>query len=155
MKYQVNDEVADRLRFWYYSTFVFVVFFVFVTVVYVSNNRQKYEVKEMLSEVVVENIASSEAKLSDNLTKVYKVKVLNTTGVSGLASEAVSKIKAEGVVIESVTGNAEAISGVKAVLKSEALKSSRLAQIVTKLWPNAVVKIDVNQEEEMVLVIGK
>ena len=66
MKYQASDEAKDRQSFGFY--FLIFVLFVLTTlsVMWVSSQRVRFEKKEVVKEVVLEPIASVEARLANS-----------------------------------------------------------------------------------------
>ena len=155
MKYQASDEAKDKLSFIFYF-FIFVLFVGFVLVIlWVSSNRERFEKREVINEVVLVPMASVEARLVSASTATYTVKILNATGVSGLAAKSAKSLEAEGVKLTFETGNSASANGVKASFKSNLLKDSKLGGAVKAVWSSADMTVETAQTEDLVLVIGK
>lgn len=155
MRYQASDEAKDRLSFGFY--FLIFVLFVFVSgsILWISSQRSRFENKEVVKEFVLEPMASVEARLVSANTQTFSIKILNATGVSGLAVKSAKSLEAQGVKINLQTGNASNANGIKASFKNNLLKDSKLGSSVKAIWPNAEMTMTDSQEEDLVLVIGK
>lgn len=155
MKYLASDEAKDRLSFGFYF-FVFVLFVsVLSFVMWIASQRTRFEKKEVIKEIVLEPMASVEARLISTNTQTYTVKILNATGVSGLAAKSAKSLESEGIKVTLQTGNAAADNGTKASFRSNLLKESKLGASVKKIWPEVETSIVESQSEDMVLVVGK
>ena len=155
MKYQASDEAKDRQSFGFY--FLIFVLFVLTTlsVMWVSSQRVRFEKKEVVKEVVLEPIASVEARLANSDSQIFVVKILNATGVGGLAAKSAKSLEEVGVKLNLQTGNATSTNGVKASFKTSLLKDNKLGSSVMTIWPKAEMTIENTQTEDLVLVIGK
>lgn len=155
MKYQVSDEGKDRLSFIFYFL-VFILFvFISLAVFWISSQREQFEKREEVKEVVLEPIASVEARLISANTQTYSVKILNATGISGLAAKSAKNLESEGIKLNLQTGNAPAGIGVKASFKSSLLKDSMLGSSVKVVWSSAEMTVNDTQTEDLVLIVGK
>lgn len=155
MKYQASDEAKDKLSFLVYGL-IFVFFVgVSVAVLWVSSQRSRFEKRETIKEIVLEPMASVEARLVSTAFQTYSVRILNATGVSGLAAKSAKQLEDEGIKLNLQTGNSPLASGIKASFRSILLKESKLGASVKKIWPEVETSIVESQSEDMVLVVGK
>lgn len=155
MKYQANEETKDKLSFLVYSL-IFVFFVgVSVAVLWVSSQRGRFEKRETIKEIVLEPMASAEARLVNNTSQTYSIRILNATGVSGLAAKSAKQLEEEGIKLNLQTGNSTSTNGIKASFKSNLLKDSKLGSAVKAVWTSADMAVETTQTEDLVLVIGK
>lgn len=156
MQYPVSDAGRDKLVFLLHIlTFSLAVGCV-LTVRNFFIHRERYDLLVKKEDVVAQSslAASSSAEKVEEPEK-YKVKIVNSTGTSGLAAKSSDKVKKMGYEVETSVGNGEIRSGTKILFKSSSIQATGLAKKIVAEWASGKQEIDSTLVEDIVLDLGK
>ena len=158
MQYQVNDSTKDKFAFLRVGLlFLFAIFFV-VGLRYIYSAPDKFDLKPQLSQVEVkqeESLPVAATPLTPTPNElVYKIKVINSTGVSGLALKTTQAIKAKGIKVEESLANGQNKNGTEIFFSQSLKDGDYLRSALKNIFPSAKV-VDVKQSFDVVIDIGK
>lgn len=113
------------------------------------------------SESQMNQVAREPEKTAEPVTEQqsYKVEILNGSGVTGAAgsakAELESRFKNQNSSVEITTGNGTAQTGTTIEYKNDALRRSRLAGVLSELYPAAKASVDDTLVADVRVVLGK
>ncbi len=158
MQYQVNDSLKDKLAFLRVGFLFLIAIFFVVALRYVYSAPDKFDLKPVMSRTVEnQEVAEPQTAILPTPTPseiVYKIKVINSTGVSGLALKTAQTIKDKGVKMDETLANGGSKTGIEIIFSDTLKDGSFVRSILVELFPNAKVS-EAKQAFDVVIDIGK
>ena len=158
MQYQVNDSLKDKLAFLRVGFLFLIAIFFVVGLRHIYFAPDKFDLKPEMSRTMEKQVVT-EAQTAILPTPtaseiVYKIKVINSTGVSGLALKTAQAIKDKGVKMEEILANGGSKTGIEIIFSDTLKDESFVRSILVDLFPNAKVS-EAKQAFDVVIDIGK
>ncbi len=155
MRYPLNDQKKDWLNFSLCGLLLFFLGFIVLGVRYVYTNKENFDLAPKEEKAVDEALVSPTPTAALESTTKYTVKVINSTGVKGLAAATVENLKNKGLDINSSLGNGEERKGSKLIFKTEEMKKTKLGVSIILEFSSASVSVDSSLSYDLVIDLGK
>ncbi|OGD84174.1 hypothetical protein A2572_03415 [Candidatus Collierbacteria bacterium RIFOXYD1_FULL_40_9] len=155
MQYPLSEKKKDIFLFLTRLLLFVLILFVVFGLRFLYVNKSRYDLQTVELEKVSEVKQKDEAMPAEAPKRKFIVKVINSSGRTGLAAKTIEEIKSAGFEIDSSTGNGVARSGSKISFKQPEIVSLAIGDYLKKKLPTATVEISLTQQEDIVIDLGK
>lgn len=152
-----NNQGGEKVVFSLHLVFIGLAIGLVFFIRYLYLNKEKYDLKSVAQDATQVDTTTKTVSPTPEPVKTviesYNIKIINSTGVSGLAAKTRDDLSLKGYKMISELGNGSLADETEVVFKTEDMKNSDLGRFLADKYQKS--KVDSSLEFDIVLILGK